>query len=107
MVRSINTINSKLWDAAFAGDEALVSQLIEQGAQVDWKDDKDTSALHRAAFGGQTRVVTRLLDSGWSWNLEARDTRGYTPLRLAAANGAPETVKTLLLCCSGAPTLTH
>ena len=30
-------INSKLWDAADAGDEALVSQLKEQGAKVDWR----------------------------------------------------------------------
>ena len=32
----------KLHDAAGRGDEALVSQLIKQGAKMDWKDDKDT-----------------------------------------------------------------
>ena len=29
-------VDSKLCDAAFIGDLALVSQLIEQGATVDW-----------------------------------------------------------------------
>ena len=63
------SINSKLWDAASAGDEALVSQLIDQ-ATVDWRGHADWTALHWAAYGGHTPVVTRLLDAGWS--LEAR-----------------------------------
>ena len=38
--------NSKLYDAAYAGDEALVSQLIEQGAEVDCRGQGNTTALH-------------------------------------------------------------
>ena len=72
----------KLFDAAGAGDEALVSQLIKQGAKVDWRGLKyNDTALHRAAIGGHPRVVTRLLDSWWS--LEARDNLGITPLTKA------------------------
>ena len=46
-----DNIDQKLWNAADAGDEALVSQLIDQGATVDWRDDynKDRTALHQAA----------------------------------------------------------
>ena len=90
-----DNINSKLWDAAKAGNEALVSQLIEQGAEVDWRDDNNNTALHYAAKGGDPPVVTHLLDSGWS--LEARNMPGLTPLSVAAVNGNLETVKTLLL----------
>ena len=85
----------KLNDAAEAGDEALVSQLIGQGATPDWKGPSKWTALHRAAIEGHTPVVTRLLDAGWS--LEARDWDGNTPLTLAAARGHQETVKCLLL----------
>ena len=58
----------KLFDAAGRGDEALVSQLIELGAEVDYRGGADYTALHHAAT---PRVVTKLLDSGWS--LEARN----------------------------------
>ena len=89
-----DNIDRKLWDAANAGDEALVSQLIDQ-ATVDWRDQYDETALHMAAANGHTPVVTRLLDAGWS--LEARDVDGRTPLALAALLGNLETVKYLLL----------
>ena len=89
-----DNINRKLWEAALAGDEALVSQLIEQ-ATVDWRDGSDYTALHPAAYGGHTPVVTRLLDAGWS--LEARSGAGFTPLTKAAAGGDLETVKYLLV----------
>ena len=71
--------NRELSGAAWRGDEALVSQLIEQGAEVDWRGDFDNStALHLAAEFANTPVITRLLDSGWS--LEAMDSTGETPL---------------------------
>ena len=72
-----DNINRKLWEAALAGDEALVSQLIDQ-ATVDWRGDYDNTALRMAAQYGHAPVVTRLLDAGWS--PEARTCRGQTPL---------------------------
>ena len=120
-------INKKLWYAADHGDEARVSQLIEKGAEVDWTGDDDdnswtdgdwdSTALHQAAIGGHTPVVTRLLDSGWSldardsngetpvvtrlldsgWSLDARDSNGETPLSYAAGKGHLATANCLLL----------
>ena len=84
----------KLWRAARAGDEALVSQLINQEDWVGW-NIYDSTALHEAAEEGHTPVVFRLLEAGWS--LEARNNEGYTPLALAARCGHLETVKYLLL----------
>ena len=83
------------YNAAETGDEALVSHFIEQGAEVDWRDDDNSTALHAAAQYGHTPVITRLLDSGWS--LEARSNSGITPLTRAAGRGHLETVKTLML----------
>ena len=84
-------INSKLWDAASNGNEARVILYIEQGAEVDWRDDVYSATALHAAAGGQWRLgeeevaketrareVARLLDSGWS--LEASDKDGNTPL---------------------------
>lgn len=88
------SIDSKLYNAARAGDEARVSQLIDQ-ASVDWRDDHDWTALHWAAQSGHIPVVIRLLDAGWS--LEARDNTGFTPLTWAAQWGHLETVQCLLL----------
>ena len=69
-----DNIDRKLWRAAWDGDEALVSQLIDQ-ATVDWKYGQyGNTALHMAAWYGHTPVVTRLLDAGWS--LEARTDMG-------------------------------
>ena len=49
-----DNINSKLWWAAWNGEEALVSQLIEEGAEVDWRDDQyNKTALHKAANKGR------------------------------------------------------
>ena len=57
---------SDLWYAAGRGDEALVNQLTKQGARVNWRGERNWTALHKAAMSGYTRVVNRLLDSGWS-----------------------------------------
>ena len=89
-----DNIDRKLYNAAKAGDEALVSQLIDQ-ATVDWRGDYDSTALHQAAQYGHPPVVTRLLDAGWS--LEARTESGLTPLAWAAERGHLETAKCLLL----------
>ena len=96
-IKMSDNINDKLWHAAGDGDEALVSQLIEQGAKVNWGGEKSAhwTALHQAASNGHTHVVTRLLDSGWS--PEAMGALGDTPLIRAAACGRLQTVKTLML----------
>ena len=92
-----DNIDIKLWDAARDGDEALVSQLIEQGASVDWSEGgliDQLTALHGAAYRGHTPVVTLLLDAGWS--LEAETGGGDTPLAWVALRGHLEMAKCLL-----------
>ena len=82
-------IDPRLWDSAEKGYEDLVRKFIEQGAKVDWRDiENNSTALHEAAKGGHTPVVTQLLDAGWS--LEARNECGDTPLTIAALWGQLE-----------------
>ena len=88
-------IDRKVYDIAQVGNEALVSLLIGQGASVDWSDEHGWTALHRAAYGGNTHVAATLIDTGWS--LEAKTLAwAWTPLLCAAHNGHLETAKCLL-----------
>ena len=72
-----------------------MSQLTEQGAEEDWRDQSERTSLHDPAYRGHTPVVTRLLKAGWS--LEAWTRSGFTPLTLAAWRGHLETARYLLL----------
>ena len=53
------------------------------------------SGLHCASFFGLSEVVATLIEMG-SYNIDARDLWGFTPLAWAARNGHEEMVKILL-----------
>lgn len=55
---------TRLHDASAAGDLVLVTQLIENGADVDVVDAKGSTALHQAASYGRFDVVDCLLNVG-------------------------------------------
>lgn len=60
----------------------IVHALVRAGAQVDARSDaKRCTALHMAAWRGNTEVAEALVSSGADIN--ARDTAGDTPLRRA------------------------
>ena len=61
-----------------------VSFLLDHGADVNARDRRGFTALHRAAEMGHTDVATVLLDRGASPNPEAE---GHTPRSLAGARG--------------------
>lgn len=79
---------------ASTGDAARVEALLAMGADVNATSVNKSTALHLAAFGGQTRVVATLLR--YSPNLESRNTQGETPLMLAASAGHAAIVSMLL-----------
>jgi ankyrin repeat protein len=60
----------------------LIKDLITLGANLDWKDGYDYTALHTAARYGQVEIVRMLIDAGSDVNLQ--NDRGCTPLHLAA-----------------------
>ena len=80
-------IDDQLLKGASAGDLAGVSQALEQGADVNAKDEYDNTALNWAALWGHAEVVKRLLEAGA--DLENRGSGGgLTPLANAASRGA-------------------
>jgi hypothetical protein len=57
-------LNDQLFEAARAGDAALVASLLDKGADVNAKFRYGTTALFKAAERGHTKVVKVLLDRG-------------------------------------------
>jgi ankyrin repeat protein len=84
---------SSLHDACRAGDTERVKQLLDGdgSAQVDEKDEDGWTALGRASYGGQTKVVRLLLDKG------ALLDDGWTALMSAIDSGDTEVAR-LLKC---------
>ena len=76
------------------------------------KDDKDTSALYRAATIGHVEIVKMLIEHGADVNAMNSGTAGYTALFIASNHGHLDVTRTLLEAganpktrCNGCPTL--
>jgi ankyrin repeat protein len=67
------------------GMGGTVRRMLEDGANVDAKDDYGYTALHHAASHNQMDVAGQLLDKGAA--IDAKDKSGRTPLYLAARAG--------------------
>jgi len=72
--------------AACVGDLARVTALVEQGTDVDAKDDLGWTPLYWAATMGQEKVGEFLLSKGAKADAETQD--GGTPLHASAYSGA-------------------
>ncbi|KAH0538232.1 hypothetical protein FGG08_005151 [Glutinoglossum americanum] len=84
-----------LW-AAMSGHGAVVKLLLENGAELEFKDsNRGRTPLSWAAEKGHDAVVKLLLEKGSE--LESKDfNNGWTPLLWAAVNGHDAVVKLLL-----------
>lgn len=67
---------------------------MRAGASLSVADHHGSTALHRAAHGGNVRVVEALCAAGAP--LEAADRMGQTPLHVAASNGCFAAVRCLV-----------
>lgn len=72
--------------AAQGGYSRVAEILLEKGANVSIKADRDFTALHCCCHGGHVEVAKMLVGAGGS-DLEARDRSGFTPLHTAADRG--------------------
>ena len=80
--------------AAAAGETAVVSMLLERGADVGAKDSWQETPLFDAVRGGDVEIVDRLL--AHRADHSARNLRGMTPLLAAARSGRSTVVSRLL-----------
>ncbi len=80
--------------AAMHGRDAVVARLLALGADVGLRDRYGNSAAHRACYGKHWSTLTLLLDAGAPFN--ARENEGWTPLMLAAEQGAARCVAVLV-----------
>jgi ankyrin repeat protein len=67
------------------GHEAVVSLLLEHGADLHWTNFSGDNLLHIASGGPSTHLVEKLLDSGLDIESEGGD--GRSPLHCAAEHG--------------------
>lgn len=74
--------------AAFLGRTAAAKLLIENGANLEVKNNDGSTPLHVAAFFAHPDVVTLLLESGADIN--ARDNLGQTPLDIVSSEWTEE-----------------
>jgi len=89
--------------AASTPDPAVVSMLLEAGADVHARDEfRQYTPLHQAARSGTPQVVRALLEAGadvdaWAKGFNVDWGWGWTPLHLAArSNPDPEVVSALV-----------
>jgi ankyrin repeat protein len=77
--------------AAWTGQAAIITLLLERGAAIDEKGMRGKTALAWAAEGGKNEVVRLLLENGAS--TEPRDEDGKTALTLARERSHTEVVQ--------------
>uniref|UniRef100_A0A7C4H6L4 Uncharacterized protein n=1 Tax=Thermofilum pendens TaxID=2269 RepID=A0A7C4H6L4_THEPE len=85
---------SELHKAVREGDPQRVKQLVERGANVNARGERDWTPLHLAAFYGYLEVVRFLVEKGAEVN--ARNVDRRIPLHYAAAEGHLEVVRFLV-----------
>uniref|UniRef100_A0A8C7M8I1 Ankyrin 1 n=1 Tax=Oncorhynchus kisutch TaxID=8019 RepID=A0A8C7M8I1_ONCKI len=94
----INTSNQKgntaLHIAALAGQERVVAELVNYGANVNCQSQKGFSPLYMAAQENHLDVVKFLLENGANQSLPTED--GFTPLAVALQQGHENVVALLI-----------
>ena len=88
------TSDTRILDAAKAGNREAVRLLVKQRAAVTAVEADGTTALHWAVRGGDIETVRLLVRAGA--NVKAANRYGVTPLWLAATNGDASAIATLL-----------
>ena len=87
-----------LFGAAFNGDIIQLKFLLQNGADINSKDDSGWTNLHHAAFNDNVEVLAFLIRNGA--NKDSKDNLGRSALNYVAELGNLAVVKLLLHCGS-------
>jgi ankyrin repeat protein len=83
-------------NAAYAGDEEAVREILELGTDINVRSISGDTALHVAVFQQDNLIVKLLLDYGFDPNAIV-PRNGYTPLHNAVSANNVAAVRLLLL----------
>jgi ankyrin repeat protein len=101
-VKPLDARSARLMEAAFRGDTATVRALLDEGADVNVKNEAGATPLMRAVSHVDTAAL--LLDRGANVNAKSDD--GRTPLVIAAGLPGGAAIVTLLLDRGADPSAT-
>lgn len=87
-------IDKALLSAAYWGNPLEILELLQQGSNINARDDRGNTPLQLAASAGKLEAMKLLLDNGADIN--AKDNTGNTPLLSVARAGKLEVMKLLL-----------
>ncbi|KAJ6302583.1 hypothetical protein OIU77_016640 [Salix suchowensis] len=94
-LRKISTAKwNPLQTLALSGQIKFMDKLLDDGFDIDDKDNDGLTALHKAIIGKKEAVISHLLRKGASPHIRDRD--GASSLHYAVQVGAMQTVKLLL-----------
>lgn len=82
-----------IYAAYFGGSNELLTELLNHGADIDARNDRDVTALFLASASGHEEQVKFLLSHGADQSLQSKG--GYTPLRIASLRGQGKVVSLL------------
>jgi ankyrin repeat protein len=97
MTATLITGNTPLHNAALNGDLDKIKSLIEEGEDVDGRNDDEETALHLAARKNAAGVIQALCQEGKA-TIDIEESAGKTPLYIAVQSQHFESVKMLLEC---------
>ena len=90
-VTVLPSLNEQMIRAAEAGDTAAVRRLLDQGAEIDARDDRGRTAVMAATHGNQVETVRALIGAGA--DVDIRDNRLDNPFLYAGAEGLLEILR--------------
>ncbi|EOM76659.1 ankyrin repeat domain-containing protein [Rhodococcus rhodnii] len=91
---AISELATRLFDAARAGDPAMLAQYVDAGVPPDLANEKGDTLVMLAAYHGHDEVVRVLARRGA--DVDRANDRGQTPLAGAVFKGEDDVVDALL-----------
>ena len=85
MVLQLLASEPELIRSIFSGDKADVRRLLDNNADVNYIDTEKRTALHAAAFKGDSDMVEMLISIGGA-RVNVKDDKWLTPLHRACAS---------------------